>query len=306
MKASTLIFIVLMTTASMAADWKETIVGDEKIKVPLGHFEVEVSNASPEAQRNLLQNKEKLEKLLGQLYLSRVLAAEAVERGLDEDPLFQAALESHRLNLLSKLRLRQIREEPVPDMRAAALEYYKSHPDKFMGPERADISHILIQWKGKNRTPEEAKKLALELLRKVQAGGDIAKLADAYSDDPSVKNNHGRLGWMVRDRLAKGFASQVFSMEKGNVGLVETRFGFHVVKVWDKEPRHLLPFDQVKDRIVTRLEADYRRDRVKSYISKLKKKPLTINQKVLDAYLKEKLPQLGVKENAAMAGEAHR
>ena len=306
MKVSIMFLALLVAVNSMAADWNETIVGDEKIKVPLGHFEVEISNAPPDAQRNLLQNPDKLKDMLGQMYLSRVLAAEAVDRGLDRDPLLQAAVESYRLDLLSKARLKQIRQEPVPDMSAAAREYYRAHPEEFMSQERADVSHILIQWKGKNRSREEARQLATELLEKVRAGEDITKLADAHSDDPSVKNNHGRLGWMVRDKLDKAFANQVFSLDKGETGLVETRFGYHVVKLWNKEPKHLLAFEQVKDRIVARLEADYRRDRVRSYIDELKQRPITIDQKVLDAYLKEKLPQLGVENSDAEARKAVR
>jgi parvulin-like peptidyl-prolyl isomerase len=81
------------------------------------------------------------------------------------------------------------------------------------------------------RTKEEAKKRAEGILAKARKGEDFGKLADASSDDPSAKLNHGSLGKFSRAQMVKPFADAAFALKPGEVSpLVETPFGFHVIK----------------------------------------------------------------------------
>ncbi len=294
-KLSFFLACVVLAAQVGAKEWSKTVIGDDEIGVSLGRLEVELTKAPPDAQMKLLNDPERLRKVLGQMYLARILANEAVDRGLDKDPLLRLRVESYREGLLAKARLRQIRDEPVPDMTKAAQEYYRAHLDEFMSPERVDFSHILVQWKGKGRTREEAMELAGKLLAKVRQGEEISALADKYSDDPSVKKNHGHLGPHTRATLKPAFAKGIFALRKGESGLVESRFGVHVVKVLDKEPARQLSFEEVKEKIVARMEADIRKERVNAYLDRLKKRPLKLNKPVLDEYIREKKAELGWK-----------
>ncbi len=104
--------------------------------------------------------------------------------------------------------------------------------------EMVAASHVLVAYAGAmraspdiKRTKDEAKKRAEGILAKARKGADFAKLADASSDDPSAKQNHGSLGKFTRTQMVKPFADAAFALKPGEVSpLVETPFGFHIIK----------------------------------------------------------------------------
>lgn len=104
--------------------------------------------------------------------------------------------------------------------------------------ETVAASHILVAYAGAmraaptiKRTKEEAKKRAEGILARARKGADFAKLADENSDDPSAKLNHGSLGKFGRAQMVKPFADAAFALQPGAIStLVETPFGFHVIK----------------------------------------------------------------------------
>jgi len=105
-------------------------------------------------------------------------------------------------------------------------------------PASIEASHFLVMYKGSMRAPatitrtkEEAKARALEGLAKVKKGEDFAKVVAEYSDEPGAAGRGGALGSFTPDRMVKPFADAAFALKVGQVsGLVETDFGYHVIK----------------------------------------------------------------------------
>lgn len=99
-------------------------------------------------------------------------------------------------------------------------------------PDSAKVSHILISTQGQNieRSPEEAKNLADSLLGVIKANpSKMEELAKEYSSDTGSAEEGGDLGWNDYGRFVPGFNDAVFNNEPGYKGVVETRFGFHVI-----------------------------------------------------------------------------
>jgi hypothetical protein len=104
--------------------------------------------------------------------------------------------------------------------------------------ELVAASHILVAYSGATRanpaitrSKDEAKKVAEGVQARAAKGEDFAKLADDNSDDPSAKRNHGSLGKFTRDQMVKPFSDAAFALKPGQVSnVVETNFGFHVIK----------------------------------------------------------------------------
>ena len=105
-------------------------------------------------------------------------------------------------------------------------------------PTSVEASHFLVQYKGSMRAPEsitrtkeEAKKRAEEGLAKARKGADFAKIVGEYSDEPGAASRGGALGEFQANQMVKPFSDAAFKLKVGQIsGLVETDFGFHVIK----------------------------------------------------------------------------
>lgn len=134
-------------------------------------------------------------------------------------------------------------------------QFYDANKDSIKQPEKVRASHILVAVEA--NADEAAKKAAMEKIKGIQKklkdGGDFAKLAQESSDCPS-KANGGDLDFFVRQQMVKPFADVAFSTPVGQTSdIVTTEFGYHLIKVTDKQPEKMLNFDEVKEKISTYL-----------------------------------------------------
>jgi peptidyl-prolyl cis-trans isomerase D len=144
----------------------------------------------------------------------------------------------------------------IPD--ADLQAYYNKHIDLYQVPDRVHVEHILFMTVGKTSAEiAEIKKQAEQVLEKVKHGGDFAKLAKEYSQDPGSKDKGGDLGWILKGQTVPEFQDVAFSLPVGQVsGLVKTQYGFHIIKVLGKETAHTKSFDEVRPQILQSLVAD--------------------------------------------------
>ncbi len=102
--------------------------------------------------------------------------------------------------------------------------------------ELANASHILINIE--NEDSVAARNKALDLLQRVRNGENINELALEFSDDPTAKQNRGDLGWFMKGNMVKEFEDAVYSARVGDVvGPVRTKYGYHIVKVNDRQAK---------------------------------------------------------------------
>src|SRR5580704_9794542 len=140
------------------------------------------------------------------------------------------------------------------------VQYQKNIQD-YQVPNRVHVEHILLMTVGKTDAEvDEIKKKAQDILNQAKKGASFEDLAKKYSEDPGTKDKGGDLGWIVQGQTVAEFEKAAFSLPKGSISdLVKTQYGFHILKIIDKESAHTKPFDEVKDSIRTPLllsEAD--------------------------------------------------
>ena len=151
--------------------------------------------------------------------------------------------------------------------------YYDGNPQLFKQPEQVKASHILIKVEptADDATKAAARKKIEDIRKKLTDGGDFAELAKEYSEGPSAPKG-GDLGYFRRGQMVKAFDDTAFSMKINEVsGLVETRFGYHLIKVYDKKPEQTLAYADVKDKIAQRLKQEKIEKGAIAYVENLKK-----------------------------------
>lgn len=131
--------------------------------------------------------------------------------------------------------------------------YYQQHKEEFSTDPVRRASHILI--KVAADADEQARKDALhkaqDLMEQLRNGADFAELAKEYSDDPGSASKGGDLGRVKEGDMVKPFEDALFSLDKAGAlaGPVETRFGYHIIKLTEYEPAQTKPLAEVRDQI---------------------------------------------------------
>ena len=152
--------------------------------------------------------------------------------------------------------------------------YFDSHSDEFKMPERVRASHILLKV-----DPKATETSRAETLKKIKAikskldnGEDFAKLAGDNSDCPSSAKG-GDLGFFAHGQMVKPFEEAAFALKPGEVSdVVETRFGYHIIKTQEKEMATTLVYDDIKEKLTAKLKEDKFKEMFPSYIESLKAK----------------------------------
>ncbi|MBN2070107.1 MAG: peptidylprolyl isomerase [Candidatus Krumholzibacteriota bacterium] len=152
-----------------------------------------------------------------------------------------------------------------------ARSFYDSNIDQFKTPERVKASHILVKVEGTDteEIKAEKKKKIDDLLVRVKGGQDFADVASENSDCPSSKNG-GDLGYFSRGQMVQPFEDTAFALEKGKISdVIETRFGYHIIKLMEKDPAGTTPFEDVGNEVVEYLYSMKKQMEVEKYLEAL-------------------------------------
>ena len=234
----------------------EVLIQRDGVTVTRADFVQLLDYAVPQEKRAaVLADENKIREMIADVFVIRTLAAEARAKGLDKDPgvRFQIAMQSDQRLMKAALDA-AVAQQSEPDFEKLAREKYAANPEQFTQPARVRASHILVSV-GPERARDEALKRAQDARRRaVEGKTPFEELALELSDDRSAKDNAGDLGYFERGKMVKPFDEAAFALtEPGQISeVVETQFGFHVIKLADRKPEHKLGYDEVKGELVSR------------------------------------------------------
>jgi peptidyl-prolyl cis-trans isomerase C len=198
------------------------------------------------------------------------LEAQLEQAGITEEEL--------RDNMREEMRMQKLFEENIefgtPTEEEIAAFHAEHIDDFFAQPESVTASHILISTQGVT-DPEElatARARISDIRQQLLDGADFSTLATAESSCPSSAQG-GDLGPFQRGMMAPPFEEAAFSQEIGVIGdVVETQFGYHIIKVTDRTEAGTVPLEEVRDRIAEHLSADGRNEAMRIYVEGLREK----------------------------------
>jgi peptidyl-prolyl cis-trans isomerase C len=157
-----------------------------------------------------------------------------------------------------------------------ANKFYTENQKQYENPEQIKASHILIKVDSTdpnvdpNVAKAAAKAKADDLLKQIREGADFATLAQSNSACPSAKNG-GDLGFFSRGQMVGPFEETAFGLKTGQVSeVVETKFGYHIIKATDHKDANTVPFEQAKADITKQLGETKKGEIANKYVESLK------------------------------------
>ncbi|MDQ7786668.1 MAG: peptidylprolyl isomerase [Thermodesulfovibrionales bacterium] len=140
-------------------------------------------------------------------------------------------------------------------------DYYEQHKNDLATISKMRASHILV------KSEDEAGKI----LARIKKGEDFAKIAEKSSLDTGTAKNGGDLGFFSQGQMVPEFESAAAKLKAGEISEpVKTRFGYHIIKVTDKQMGKPIEFEKIQSNIYQRLAAEKQKEFFDSYISNLK------------------------------------
>jgi peptidyl-prolyl cis-trans isomerase C len=235
------------------------LIGEELLHQESAKKGIAVSNEEVEEQivqaRERFGSEEKFRDALAQMNVTEEKLRADIGRGLAIQMLVKQ-------EVLDKI---EVSDEEIKT-------FYDENQKLFTKKEQIQASHILIKVDADadEAAKAEARVKIDKAAQRVKDGEDFAAVAREVSEGPS-NTKGGDLGYFQRGQMVKPFEEAAFAMEPGQVSdVVETTFGYHIIKVFDKKPEGTATFDEVEPQIAEYLKKEKSQTAVQAYIEKLK------------------------------------
>jgi len=166
-------------------------------------------------------------------------------------------------------------------------KYYIQHANEFVDKEKVAAKHILVKvnnWDNENEV-KKAKEKIEKILKELKSGAKFEDLAKKYSDDPSAKNG-GDLGYFTKGEMIKDFEEAAFKLKVNEMSnIVKTKYGYHIIKVYDHKPEKKLTLAEAKQKIIDKLKELKAKSIFNEYVLNIYRDILRASN--ITAYLKE-------------------
>jgi peptidyl-prolyl cis-trans isomerase C len=301
--ASTLFIAVLLVAVDCVAqtqdDPNEVLAENQWVKLTRADYQLELQRVPEEMRAEFAASPKRLTTLLNQALVNKTLAKQARDAGLDRDPELMIRLAHEIDRFWAQGEVLKIEQDAGAEFDAHASDYlpkaremYLLDKNKYRRPDEISASHILFSTT--KRSDAAAYQLAKETRAKLAAGADFATLARQLSDDPSAEANGGALGYFPATKMDPAFSKAAFGLKKvGDLSdPVQSKFGYHVIRLDAKRPGEERPYDQVSKQIMAELRQRYVTETREARLEAIRTDPRTkVNQAAIDA-LVVKLPEL--------------
>lgn len=252
---------------------------------------------TPELTKRMEQRA--LEKVITQELLtqeSREIKIDSIEEKVDEgikkikikyktEENFKNYLESKKLtendlreNLIRRIKTEKYLEEKGiqnPDIPEEEIKaFYEESKSNYRTDEYIRVNHILIKV-DENASQEEkdaARQKAEKIRKEIVNGKSFAAMAREFSEDGNAANG-GNLNYIKRGFMPPEFDSAAFGLKKDEMSeVIQTKFGFHIIKVFDRKPAGITPYNEVRNFIRKYLQEEVSRKKLAEHIEELKEK----------------------------------
>jgi len=243
---TSLLAVAVMATSLVASDILVTVNGKNITKQDAQAF---VTAQAPNA--NFLELKAEEQKMIINRLVEKHLFTElAIKEGIDKKPEFQRNMDKIKEELLVNMWMKEQMDNAIVSD-SEAKEFYKKNTDKFLGQASMSARHILVE------SEKSAQEIidSLKSLKGAALKTKFIELAKEKSTGPSGPKG-GDLGTFNKGQMVPEFSKAAWALENGQITVapVKTQFGYHVIYLEKKTEAAPIPYESVKEKIITSLK----------------------------------------------------
>jgi peptidyl-prolyl cis-trans isomerase C len=276
-----------VVTAQEVAEERDRIVQQLAGRVPAEQMETMQEAIQKQAQENLINrilleeavesegveaSREEVDTRLSAIRdnfeSSEAFTSRLSAMGITEDDLRDEVASGLRMERLIEMHSADVETPSDSELRS----FYDENSEQFTQPERVRASHVLFMVEPTMSDADKAAKRleAAKILGEIQNGADFGQMASQHSGCPS-KANGGDLGFFGQGQMVKQFEDAAFALGVGEVSdIVETQYGYHIIKVTDRQESSIVDFDNAKADIASFLVGQKKQEAVSAYIEGLR------------------------------------
>ena len=271
----TVIIGVLLTSGAQADELNPVVGKAGDFVLREADLDRLIGNQPPEVQRRLREDPAQRINLVRQILLTETVAAKARSKGFDRKPEVREQVSYLIDQYLAQEYIGKVVAADVAVPEQELKKYYQEHEKDFLLPGSVKARHIFID-APKDASPEvkiKARAKAEEVLARIRKGDDFSKLAKEFSLDTETSANGGELGWISPGKTnSEEFEKALFALKAGETGgIVETPFGFHIIRVDERREKRTATFDEAREYILNRLKGEFAQKKTKEFLDKLSK-----------------------------------
>lgn len=267
------------------------LITNSKAAVTVEEMLAELERLPEDHRIEFLLSEERISKLLENMMVNKIMSAEAIKSGLQKTPAAAAEIRVQTEKILAKYRRKEIEDTaPKIDLQPIARELFLTKMKGMERPAQYTSWHTLI--KAKNRTRDEARARAEMVKGKLDAGAKMEAIAKEYSDDESASANNGHINATPLSYLDKAYGSALEKLKVNETTIVETEYGFHVVRLISMTPSSRPTFEEVKPQMLAEAEKSYKQRILNEYLSDIRTDAtIKLNKEAIDK-LRPRLPEI--------------
>lgn len=243
---TSLLAVAVMATSLVASDILATVNGKNITKQDAQVF---VTAQAPNATFTELKAEEQ-KMIVNRLIEKHLFTELAAKEGIDKKPEFQRNMDKIKEELLVNMWMKEQMDNAIVSD-SEAKEFYEKNADKFLGKASMHARHILVE------TEKSAQEI-IDSLKSLKEGAlktKFIELAKEKSTGPSGPKG-GDLGTFNKGQMVPEFSKAAWALENGQVTAtpVKTQFGYHVIYLEKKTEAAPIPYESVKEKIITSLK----------------------------------------------------
>lgn len=265
--------LAFSSTPSFANDVNPVVGKVGEFSLTEADLERLISYQPEEVQKRLNDDPARRVELVREMLLTKAVAARARKEGLDRKPEMKEQLGYMIEDYLARQYLLKVVLATVTVPEDDVKKFYQDNLKEFTLPERAKVRHIFIEAPGNAASEARAKARARaeEALQRLKKGEEFATVAREVSQDSETAAKGGDLGYLSPGGSnSPEFEKVALGLKPGEIGpVVETPFGYHIIKVDERQEKSPVRFEEVRDQIRKNLKTQLEQKKAREFLDRL-------------------------------------